>query len=73
MKVVTLRNDFHNRSHNVKPKKDLQNRLYVDGYTIRYTRSILCGVKGCTCSDKIGSRPTQGWYEPEKKRYYLYL
>lgn len=68
---LPLSNDFHNRHRNVRPKRDLKGRLYLEGYTIYDTWKRLCGIRNCTCCDKAGTRPSQGEYNPETKRYYL--
>lgn len=67
-----LRNNFHNTRKNVRPKRDLKGRYYIEGWTLLDCRRKLCGVKDCDCSDEAGTRPSlKEEYDPATKRYYF--
>lgn len=52
--TITLRNDFHNTEVNTRIRDTRLTRRQLD----RIRRS-LCGIKGCTCGDSLGSRGPQ--------------
>lgn len=50
--MITLTNDFHGTSVNLRP--DGAGQLSVS--QVARARRTLCGVKGCTCGGDLGER-----------------
>lgn len=49
---VTLKNNFHNTSVKVYEGE-------LSPETVRRVKKVLCGVKGCTCSNNLGVKGEQ--------------
>jgi hypothetical protein len=60
--MITLLNDFHNTSAIVR----LRPHGWLSHSQIKRIRSKLCGVRGCTCSNRLGMRGPQAWYIAEE-------
>ena len=56
--MITLTNDFHNSSVNVRAQlgTDLSERQ------VRRIRRVLCGIEDCTCSARTGVRGEQQYW-----------
>lgn len=73
MKTVTLTNDFHNTSARVRVStKTSPGHGVIADLTVDQTKRVnrkLCGMSGCTCSGRLGTRGKQqgiGSYEPNQ-------
>ena len=51
---ITLRNNFHGTEVNLRPRNGKLTRGQVNT-----SKKILCGIKGCSCSDDLGCRGPQ--------------
>jgi len=54
--MVTLHNDFHNSKINLRLDPCSQ---ALSKATAQRVRRTLCGVRGCTCGDVLGTRGLQ--------------
>ena len=66
MQKITLYNDFHRTSCTLHVRNGK-----ITPSQVHRARSVLCGIKGCTCGDWLGSRANDhrrqhGGYELEQ-------
>lgn len=63
MSLVTLKNDFHNTSINIRCEvlSHIHHTatIYPTKSQIRKAKKVLCGSPECTCSDPAGTRGPQ--------------
>ena len=63
MRTITLTNDFHNTSVNVRCEvlSHIHNvaTAYPSLNQIKKAKKALCGIDGCTCSGDAGTRGRQ--------------
>ena len=59
--IITLRNDFHNTSVNIRCRVVEYDTFiaYPNARQIKRAKAVLCGVSGCCCSRDDGTRGTQ--------------
>jgi hypothetical protein len=56
--VITLTNEFHNREISLHAKYNPAGRLYLSAGQVKKAWNALCGIKGCTCCNAAGERPS---------------
>lgn len=60
MTTITLTNEFHNTSANVRPVPVTEGRFAglhkISHKTAIRLRATLCGIAGCTCGGNFGER-----------------
>jgi hypothetical protein len=59
MKLITLRNDFHDTETRVRVKLEGMGNPVITKSQARRARRALCGIDTCTCCNAIGLRGPQ--------------
>lgn len=73
---ITLRNNFHNTKVNVFEHfvHGSNPYAYLTPRQVKRCQSELCGIKGCTCSDDLGTRPSESGFEVDEGGFaYKYV
>lgn len=68
--TITLTNEFHNTSVNVRATVDSTGRVTLTKSQVDRAHRTLCGIGGCTCGDVAGCRPMQV-FEYAQGRYEI--
>lgn len=57
-KKIKLCNEFHNTEITLIATVDARGNLWLNKRQMTKARRALCGIKGCSCGDAAGCRPT---------------